>query len=185
MKAYFTFRQHRLLLACALACAAAYLAAGSVNTAGTEDAYGRRPLAAIGAITAGSPPPFELRDSVMIDVRGKRESAAESAGPGRRKAARNEDTEGLPESGGPGTETLIRGRVSVTGNEPHTMVLLVDESTGESFAIIPEATMERMRNLQGELVDFTVRLLDESASGEGKRPLPARAVNPLSWKIVR
>lgn len=173
--------QLRFLIALALACNAALPSAGSVSAAGSAENL--CPVPGIG-IAVNRPP------AVMIEVFGKREENGESAGPGRREAARretarNEDAEGLPEAGGPGALTLIRGTVAVTGNEPHTRVLLVDEATGERFSIIPEETMERMRNLQGELVDCTVRLLDESPSGEGKRPLPARAVNPLSWKIVR
>ncbi len=120
----------------------------------------------------------------VLEVRGKRDAEPAKNAVTRKEHPQPSDAAGLPEAGGAGTIAVIRGSVAITGNEPHTRVVMVDASTGETYYVVPEDTMELMRGLQGALADFTVRLLDESAA-EGKIDLAKRTVNPLSWKIIR
>jgi len=118
-----------------------------------------------------------------LEVRGKRDKEPAKNTVTGKEHPQPADAEGLPEAGGAGTIAVIRGSVAIIGNEPHTRVVMVDASTGESLYVVPDATMELMRGLQGEMADFTVRLLDESAA-EGKIAPATRTVNPLSWKII-
>lgn len=118
-------------------------------------------------------------------MRGKRDTGPAKPRLSRKEVAPPSDAEGLPESGGPGTIAVIRGSVAIIGNEPHTIAVIEDASTGEVFTVTPVATMDLMRGLQGAMVDFTVRLLDEPRADEGRIAGGMRPVNPLSWKIVR
>jgi hypothetical protein len=77
----------------------------------------------------------------------------------------------------------ITGRVRIFGNEPHTFAGIVDEN-GTEFAVYPPEQEEKLRNLQGHLIEFTVVFLDEP-KGEGALYLKGGTVNPLEWSIIR
>jgi len=79
--------------------------------------------------------------------------------------------------------TKITGRVKIYGNEPHTFAGIVDEK-GTEFAVYPPEQEEKLRQLQGYLIEFTVIFLDEP-KGEGALYLKGGTVNPLEWSIIR
>jgi len=80
-------------------------------------------------------------------------------------------------------EIKIIGRVKIFGNEPHTFVGIVDEK-GTEFAVYPREQEEKLRKLQGHLIEFTVIVLDEP-KGEGSLYLKGGTVQPLEWSIIR
>jgi len=84
-----------------------------------------------------------------------------------------------------GTEnmTKLTGRVQIYGSEPHTFVGIVDER-GTEFAVYPPEQEEKLRKLQGHLIEFTVVLLDEP-QGYGSLFLKGGTINPLEWSIIR
>ncbi|MCL2193165.1 MAG: hypothetical protein FWB78_07205 [Treponema sp.] len=57
------------------------------------------------------------------------------------------------------TVTLV-GRIQIFGNAPHTFAGIIDEN-GMEYAIYPPEQEERLRTLQGHLIEFTVVILDE------------------------
>ena len=83
------------------------------------------------------------------------------------------------------TENMIKitGRVKIYGSEPHTFAGIVDEK-GSEFAVYPPEQEEKLRKLQGHLIEFTVIFLDEPR-GEGSLFLKGGTVNPLEWSIIR
>jgi len=95
------------------------------------------------------------------------------------QAVESVDTEGR------GTNNMIKitGRVKIFGNEPHTFVGIVDEK-GTEFAVYPREQEEKLRKLQGHLIEFTVIILDEP-KGEGSLYLKGGTVQPLEWGIIR
>jgi hypothetical protein len=86
---------------------------------------------------------------------------------------------------GQGTENMskITGRVRIYGSEPHTFVGIVDER-GNEFAVYPPEQEEKLRRLQGRLIEFTVIFFDEP-KGEGGLYLKGGTVNPVEWIIIR
>jgi len=94
----------------------------------------------------------------------------------------NVNTEG---QSGTGTEnmTKLTGRVQIYGSEPHTFVGIVDEN-GTEFAVYPPEQEEKLRKLQGHLIEFTVIFLDEP-QGYGSLFLKGGTVNPVKWEIIR
>ena len=84
-----------------------------------------------------------------------------------------------------GTENMIKltGRVQIYGSEPHTFVGIVDER-GTEFAVYPPEQEEKLRRLQGHLIEFTVIFLDEP-KGEGALYLKGGTINPIEWSIIR
>ena len=82
-----------------------------------------------------------------------------------------------------GNMTKLTGRVRIFGSEPHTFVGIVDER-GNEFAVYPPEQEEKLRKLQGRLIEFTVIFLDEP-KGEGGLYLKSGTVNPLEWNIIR
>jgi len=86
---------------------------------------------------------------------------------------------------GQGMENMIKiiGRISIYGSEPHTFVGIVDEG-GTEFAVYPPEQEEKLRQLQGRLIEFTVIVLDEP-KGEGGLYLKGGTVNPIEWIIIR
>jgi len=84
---------------------------------------------------------------------------------------------------GTGNVIKITGRVKIYGNEPHTFVGIVDEK-GTEFAVYPPEQEEKLRKLQGYLIEFTVIFL-EQPKGEGALYLKGGTVNPLEWSIIR
>jgi hypothetical protein len=83
--------------------------------------------------------------------------------------------------GGAGKK-IIRGRVRVWGNEPHTYAGIETED-GKQFSVFPAEKEEEIRSLQGNLVEFTV-LFAEEPRGAGALFLRDGNVTPLSWRIV-
>jgi hypothetical protein len=77
----------------------------------------------------------------------------------------------------------ITGRVKIYGSEPHTFVGIVDER-GNEFAVYPPEQEEKLRQLQGRLIEFTVIFLDEP-KGEGGLYLKGGTQNPVEWSIIR
>jgi hypothetical protein len=82
-------------------------------------------------------------------------------------------------------ENMIKltGRIQIYGNEPHTFTGIIDEN-GIEYAIYPSEQEEKLRTLQGQLIEFTVILLDES-QGYGSLFLKGGTVTPLEWNIIR
>jgi hypothetical protein len=87
------------------------------------------------------------------------------------------------EGRGTGNMSKITGRVKIFGNEPHTFAGIVDEN-GTEFAVYPPEQEEKLRKLQGHLIEFTVIVLDEQ-KGEGSLYLKGGTINPLEWSIIR
>jgi hypothetical protein len=95
------------------------------------------------------------------------------------------ETPGMGEQLNTGTENTAKliGRVQIYGNEPHTFVGIVDEE-GTEYAVYPPAEEEKLRALQGRLIEFTVVFLD-GPRGEGGLYLKGGTVTPVSWEIIR
>jgi hypothetical protein len=83
--------------------------------------------------------------------------------------------------GGAGKK-IIRGRVRVWGNEPHTYAGIETED-GKQFSVFPAEKEEEIRSLQGNLVEFTV-IFSEEPRGAGALFLRDGSVTPLSWRIL-
>jgi hypothetical protein len=79
--------------------------------------------------------------------------------------------------------TKITGRVVIYGNEPHTFVGIVGED-GTEYAVYPSDQEEKLRALQGHLIEFTVVLLNES-QGYGSLFLKGGTVTPVTWEIIQ
>jgi hypothetical protein len=94
----------------------------------------------------------------------------------------NFSTEGQNNSGTGNVIKLI-GRVQIYGNEPHTFVGITDEK-GTEFAVYPPEQEEKLRQLQGRLIEFTVIVLDEPR-GYGSLFLNGGTINPIEWSIIR
>ena len=77
----------------------------------------------------------------------------------------------------------IVGRVQIYGNEPRTFAGIVDQ-TGTEYAIYPPAQEEKLRTLQGHLIEFTVIFMDEPKS-YGSLFLKGGTVEPITWEIIR
>ena len=76
----------------------------------------------------------------------------------------------------------ILGRVQVYGNEPHTFVGIVDE-TGTEYAVYPKEQEDRLRSLQGHIIEFTVIFLDEPKT-YGSLFLRGGTVEVVSWLVI-
>jgi hypothetical protein len=77
----------------------------------------------------------------------------------------------------------LTGRVQIYGSEPHTFVGIIDEN-GAEYAIYSPEQEEKLRSLQGHLIEFTVVFLDEPQA-YGSLFLKGGTVNPLEWNIIR
>ena len=84
---------------------------------------------------------------------------------------------------GAGSTIKFTGRVRIYGSEPHTFAGIVDEK-GTEFAVYPPEQEEKLRKLQGHLIEFTVILLDEP-KGEGSLYLKGGTVTPLTVTVIR
>jgi hypothetical protein len=90
-----------------------------------------------------------------------------------------------PQSEGPeapANARIIRGRVRVYGNEPHTYAG-IETTDGKRYAVFPAEKEKEIRNLQGNLVEFTV-VFSEKPQGYGSLFLRDGSVTPLSWRIL-
>jgi hypothetical protein len=77
---------------------------------------------------------------------------------------------------------LITGQVHIYGSEPHTFPGIVSDD-GKTYAIYPREKEGELSALQGRLIEFTVRFLEEP-KGEGSLYLRDGTVTPLSWRIL-
>ena len=82
-----------------------------------------------------------------------------------------------------GNTVKITGMIQIYGNEPHTFVGIVDEN-GTEYAVYPASCEEKLRALQGHLIEFTVVFFDEP-QGFGGLFLKGGTVEPLDWKIIK
>ncbi|MDR1420990.1 MAG: hypothetical protein LBI86_11505 [Treponema sp.] len=76
----------------------------------------------------------------------------------------------------------IQGTVRVYGSEPHTYAGIETED-GRIYAIYPPEKEAELRELQGQVLEFTVRVLPEP-KGYGSLFLKDGTVTPVSWKTV-
>jgi len=77
----------------------------------------------------------------------------------------------------------ILGRTQIYGNEPHTFVGIIDEN-GTEYAVYPPSQEEKLKTLQGHLIEFTVVLLDEP-KGDGSIFLKGGTVTVVKWELVQ
>jgi len=76
----------------------------------------------------------------------------------------------------------ILGMVQVYGNAPRTFVGIVDEN-GTEYAVYPPALEDKLRDLQGHLIEFTVIFLD-TPNAFGSLFLKGGTVEPVKWEII-
>jgi hypothetical protein len=76
---------------------------------------------------------------------------------------------------------VIQGMVRIYGSEPHTLVGIA--SNGKMYAVYPPEKEMELRELQGRLIEFTVRFLDPP-QGYGSLFLQDGCVEVVSWKAV-
>ncbi|MCL2294613.1 MAG: hypothetical protein FWC36_07095 [Spirochaetes bacterium] len=80
------------------------------------------------------------------------------------------------------TMTIV-GKVQIYGSSPHTFVGIAAKD-GTEYAVYPPEQAEKLRKLQGHLIEFTVILLGQPQSFEGL-VLRGGTVTPLSWRIIQ
>lgn len=114
--------------------------------------------------------------SHIVPVFGSRDCADTRNGSGTQ--AKPKSRRNLPEVNESGAKTKILGTIIIVGNEPHTEARIKDESTGETWRIVPAETERLAWDLQGSRVEFTGKAL----STDGAR---GHVINPRSWKIVK
>jgi len=76
----------------------------------------------------------------------------------------------------------LKGIIKIFGSEPHTFAGIVDEK-GVEYSIYPPEKEDELRKLQGNLIEFTVILLDKP-QGYGSLFLKGGTVTPVEWKII-
>jgi len=81
---------------------------------------------------------------------------------------------------GKGGKTTLVGRIAVFGNEPHTFVGIVDEHD-VAYSIYPPNNEAELRKLQGNLIEFTVILLNKPQGYAGK--VLGRSLTLIEWKV--
>ena len=81
------------------------------------------------------------------------------------------------------TTEIIRGRVRIYGNEPHTYVGIETEDTSKVYAVSPKEIDIVIRQLQGHLIEFKAVML-EKPEGEESMYLKDGTVKLISWKII-
>jgi len=77
----------------------------------------------------------------------------------------------------------IIGRVQIYGNGPHTFVGIISNNDIE-YAIYPPEYEEKLRELQGRLIEFYVILMDQAQSYGGVF-LKGGTVKLIEWNILR
>jgi len=60
----------------------------------------------------------------------------------------------------------------------------IADEKGIEYAVYPQEQEEKLRNLQGHLIEFTVILL-EKPQGYGSLFLKGGTVTPVNWEIIR
>ena len=94
-----------------------------------------------------------------------------------------------PASAGNGAESStnntikLLGRIEIYGSEPRTFVGIIEEN-GNEYAVYPPSQEEKLKKLQGHLIEFTVVVLDETM-GHGGLLSGGKTVTPLSWEIIQ
>ena len=78
--------------------------------------------------------------------------------------------------------TKIKGRVQIYGSEPHTFVGIVDQND-IAYAVYPPSQEEKLRALQGRLIEFSVVFLDGNRTF-GSLFLRGGTVEPVKWEIL-
>jgi len=78
--------------------------------------------------------------------------------------------------------TKLTGRVQIYGNVPHTYLGIVDEK-GIEFAVYPPEQEEKLRGLQGHLIEFTVIFLYKP-QGEGRQSYIPKSF-PIKITFIR
>ena len=86
-------------------------------------------------------------------------------------------------SSGKATAQIIRGRVKVYGNEPHTYAGIETEDKTKIYAVSPKEIDTIIRELQGHLIDFKVMMIT-NPEGEASMYLKDGTVKLISWKII-
>jgi len=86
-------------------------------------------------------------------------------------------------SAGKGTTEIIRGRVKIYGNEPHTYAGIETEDKSKIYAVSPPAIDKVIRELQGHLIEFKVVML-VNPEGEASMFLNDGTVKLVAWKII-
>jgi predicted membrane metal-binding protein len=78
--------------------------------------------------------------------------------------------------------TTITGRIQIYGNEPHTFVGIVDQQ-GVAYSIHPPHQEAELRKLQGQLIEFTVLVLDEPQDYAGM--VLGKTLTLIDWKVIK
>jgi len=81
-----------------------------------------------------------------------------------------------------GKKSTLVGRVVIYGNEPHTFAGIVDEHD-VAYSIYPPNNEAELRKLQGNLIEFTVIMLDEPKDYAGK--ILGRSLTLIDWKVKK
>ena len=76
---------------------------------------------------------------------------------------------------------VIKGRVVIYGNEPHTFVGIAADD-GREYAVYSPSHEEELRRLQGHSIEFTVIFIDEPKVYSSLF-LKGGTVSPISWII--
>jgi len=87
-------------------------------------------------------------------------------------------------SSGKGKTEIIRGRVKIYGNEPHTYAGIELEDKSKIYAVSPKEMDPVIRELQGHLIEFKVIML-VNPQGEASLFLKDGTVKLVSWKIIQ
>jgi len=76
-------------------------------------------------------------------------------------------------------EAVLVGMVRIYGNEPHTWVGIDTGIEGKVYSVEPLETARELRSLQGNLMEFKVRIRNTALPGlEGIATM-------LSWRILQ
>jgi hypothetical protein len=78
----------------------------------------------------------------------------------------------------------ILGRVKIYGSEPHTYVGIESTEDGTVYSVYPPEKELALRNLQGRVIRFKVKVLDKP-QGYGSLMLTGPTVTPVSWKVLK
>jgi len=87
-------------------------------------------------------------------------------------------------SSGHGPTEIIRGRVKIYGNEPHTYAGIETEDQSKIYAVSPPEIDKVIRELQGHLIEFKVNMIIDP-EGEASLFFKDGTVKLISWKILQ
>jgi len=89
---------------------------------------------------------------------------------------------GVASSVKPTTE-IIRGRVKIYGNEPHTYAGIETEDASKIYAVSPKEMDPVIRELQGHLIEFKV-IMNAQPEVEASLYLKDGTIKLVAWKII-